>query len=310
MTRTAIVTGASGFIGTHLVRALVGEGWSVIAVKRPTAQIATELVGRVRQVSAELSDYGDLDSVVGPAPEGVLFHLAWDGLMGAAFKDHTGQLLNAARSVDAVAAAARMGCRRFVMVGSMNEYEILGLGEKVGVAPRWANTYAASKLAAEHIGKTVAHHQGIEFVTARLAMAYGPGNYSMMLPNVVLSQLLSGKTPQLVAGDGPYDLVYSDEIVGALLALAERGVDQRHYYVGHEKTRTFRELITEIRDIVAPGADLNFGAYPEDNAIDYSLIDREALRADTGYSCSADFRESIAQTARWVRAELLKESHG
>lgn len=302
MTPSAIVTGGNGFIGTHLIRQLCREGWDVTAVIRAGRALAPDLRDGVRVVHADMAEYARLDELTGPCEQAVVFHLAWDGLCGPVLQDHATQLANASHSADAVAAAARMGCARFVMVGSMNEYEILGLGERSGVRLRWANNYAASKLAAEHIGKTVASQVGIEFVTARLAMAYGPGNYSPMLPNVVLSQLISGQTPRLVEGRGEYDMVYVEEIVGALIAVAERGVDQRMYYVGHEQSRTFRQILEALRDAVAPGAELDFGAYPEENSIDYSLVDRSLLRVDTGYVCDADFAASVCTTADWLAA--------
>ena len=303
--RSAIVTGANGFIGTHLVRHLRDLGWSVTAVTRPERALADDLTGTVEHVEATFADYRSLHTRLGDREGAVLFHLAWDGLAGSALRDYATQLDNAKFATDLVAAAAEMSCRRVVMVGSVNEYEVLAIGDDTSAPLRWTNTYSASKLAAESIGKTVAQRAGLEFVTARPAMTYGPGNYSAMLPNVLLSQLLSGQTPQLITGDGSYDLVHVGEVVEALAAVADRGRDQGTYFVGHERDRTFRQIIQAMRDVVAPGAHLEFGAYPEDNALDFDRIDRAALRRDTEYACEADFAATVKETAVWIEQNLL-----
>jgi nucleoside-diphosphate-sugar epimerase len=77
--------------------------------------------------------------------------------------------------------------------------------------------------------------------------------------------------------------------VNAFYAMAESGVNMKTYYVGHQELKTFKEWFSEVRDIVKPGAEIAFGAYPTDNHIDYEHIDIQELTRDTGYRASSDF---------------------
>ena len=89
----------------------------------------------------------------------------------------------------------------------------------------------------------------------------------------------------------------------ALVAIGEKGKDQRTYYIGHRDVRTFEQLITGIGDIVNPEVELEFGSYKDSYNIDYSVIDVDALYNDTGFECKADFRESITKTMEWIKKQ-------
>ena len=57
-----------------------------------------------------------------------------------------------------------------------------------------------------------------------------------------------------------------------------------------------------MRDIIAPGVELKFGEYKDNQCIDYSKIDLDALYNDTGFECKADFTETMMRTAKWVKS--------
>ena len=146
------------------------------------------------------------------------------------------------------------------------------------------------------------YNLGIEYNIAFIPMPYGRRNYSRQLANVVIDSLNKGIAPKLVKGYNTYDLVYIDDLVEWLKAIAERGVNLRGYYVGHRTLKTFKEWMIKIRDVISPGTELKFGEYKDVQNIDYSLIDLDALYRDTGFVCNADFESSIRLTAGWVKS--------
>jgi len=104
-----------------------------------------------------------------------------------------------------------------------------------------------------------------------------------------------------VEGNNLYDLVYIQDIAEALFAIGEKGHDQKEYYVGHRKLKTFREWMIEIRDVIAPDVALKFGEYQDLQQIDYSQIDLDALYRDTGWECRYELKDRIAAAAQWVK---------
>jgi nucleoside-diphosphate-sugar epimerase len=120
--------------------------------------------------------------------------------------------------------------------------------------------------------------------------------------NVVINQLLKEESPKLIGGESLYDVIYIADIVDAFLAMSEKGVNNKSYYIGHRNLRTFKEIFTDIGNVVNPNVKLLFGAYSDASKMDYSRIDIDALYNDTGFEAKADFKESIVKTAEWLKS--------
>ena len=300
--KTAIVTGVSGFIGKAVAKKLLGQGIQVFGVCTKIESVS-DLMDNPQFIciQAAFEQYSLLLEKI-HEPVDVWFHFAFQGGFGSEkLRDYNLQLDNAKYTCTSVEIAAHLKVKKFIFASTVNELESLGYLNNGFVAPRFTCIYSAGKLATEIIGKTIAVHSGIDFISGLIAMPYGEQNYASSLPNVVMKQLNSGIIPQLIMGNNLYDLVYIDDVVDAFIAMASAGHPLKSYYVGHRSLRTFRELMETIRDTVAPKSDLNFGAYPDAPELDYSLIDLDALFRDTGFECHADFKESILKTARWLK---------
>jgi len=135
-------------------------------------------------------------------------------------------------------------------------------------------------------------------------MVYGEGNYSKMVPNVVMSSLIKGISPSLIKGDRLYDLVYVGDVVTGLLAISAKGKNLETYPIGHVNLVTFKELFTQVGKIVNPDVPMNFGAYPGDVEIDFSALNFEKTLEDTGFEASANFKDSVLSTTDWIKKHI------
>lgn len=301
--KTAIITGAGGFIGGAMTEKLLMRGVKVYGV-----DISDEALSRHKDsdrfipIIADFTKYENLHQQINDDID-VFYHFAWQGVFGAAFKDYNLQLSNAKHACVAMDQAVKIGCKKFVFAGTYNEFEIKNFLDAEEFQPRYTCIYSGAKTVAEIICKTLAFHNNIEYSAGLVAMAYGEGNRSMMLPNVVMTQLLRGETPKLIKGDNLYDLIYKDDIAEAFYCIGEKGRNLKSYYVGHRNLKTFREVMTELGAVVNPDIALRFGEYKDTDNKDYSKIDLDALYNDTGFECKADFKESIMKTAQWLKAE-------
>ena len=300
--KTAIVTGATGFIGKAMVNRLLADNVYVYAVCRnPERLNDLACFTNLKIVEASFDTYSVLRKIV-CQPVDSWFHLAFQGgFSGEALKNYALQLGNTQRLCESVELASRMEVHRFIFASTVNEIEALGHLVNGVVSPRNTCIYSAAKLAGEIMGKTIAFNNGMEFLSALIAMPYGEHNLARTLPNIVMEQINEQIPPKLIEGNNYYDLVYIDDIVQALSCIAEKGRNLQSYYVGHHTLRTFREIITELRDILNPNVSLRFGEYPDAPTLNYQLIDLNALYQDTGFECTADFRESILKTANWLK---------
>lgn len=296
-----IVTGATGFIGKALTVRLLQEGKTVYSVVKNDSKIdGLKQYGDLITIVASFKDYFNLHRLIKDDDIDVFYHFAWEGVFGDAFRDYELQLNNAHYACDAIMAAIKLKCKKFVFAGTLNEYEIKKYLNMNSIEPRYTCIYATCKLASEMICKTLAFNCGIEYSAGLIAMTYGEGNKSKVLPNVIIKKFINNETPKLVTGNNKYDLIYIDDVVNAFVLIGEKGVNQKSYYVGHRKIKTFKEIVTDVKNIINPNMELVFGEYEDTLDMDYSLIDLDALYNDTGFECKADFKESILKTAEWV----------
>lgn len=301
--KKVVVTGACGFIGGALTKKLLSSGVQVYGV-----DINAESLEKMKQygdfipVVADFSCYDKLPEMIKDDEIDVFYHFALKGgLESAAVRDYDLQLSNAKFACDALVLAKALNCQKFVFAGTANEFEIKTFINSEDFVPRYTCVYSAAKMAAELICKTYACNIGINYSAGLISLAYGEGNRSKQLINIVINQLIHNVSPKLIEGNNLYDLIYIDDIVDAFVAIGEKGRNMRSYYVGHRQLKTFKEILTEIGDTLNPNVDLLFGAFKDSSNLDYSLVDLNALYNDAGFECRSDFKESILKTAEWVK---------
>ena len=302
MMNTVVVTGAGGFIGGALTEKLLQNGVKVYGV-----DISEKMLERHTDkanfipVVADFSQYHMLSQMIADKNVDVFYHLAWQGVFGEAFKNYELQLNNAKYACDTIMQAIKIGADKFVFAGTYNEFEINNIIFSEKAEPRYTCIYSSSKFAADMICKTIAAQNKISYNAGLVAMAYGEGNKSQMLANTLIRSFNNNLRPKLIDGYNLYDFVYIDDITDAYIAIGDKGKNLKSYYIGHRKLKTFREWVNEIKDILSPEMELVFGEYKDNQSIDYSKIDIDALYRDTGFECTSDFKESILKTAEWLK---------
>ena len=300
--KKVVITGATGFIGKKLTIELLNKGVVVYGIGR-NQQVLDELAENLNfhPVKAEFEDYSIIDKKIDERGFDVFFHIVHLGVNGANKSDYRIQLMNTTISCDAVISASRLGCKRFVYAGSVDEYESCLKPDSPFVAPSHSRIYGITKFASENIGKVISRENNIEYVTALLSLTYGEGNKTAILPNTIIRNAERNHPIKLISGNSLFDMNYVDETVGGLIAIAERGHNLESYYVGHHDLLTFRETVKKICEVIGAQSELLFGEYPDpDYNIDYSSINKEKLYIDTGYKCKADFSESLLRTKNWL----------
>lgn len=285
-----------------MVRRLLESGHDVVAmdVNEPVApekSIGSELI----TMAASFDDYVSLSDSLEERDVRSVIHLAWAAPYGDGFSDARLQMKNIHAALDLIESCARADVEKFVFVSTANQFEVTRLVLEEAPSLRPTSVYGTCKLMADLLLKQKAQELGIEYCAGSLAMVYGPGDRSNKLPNVVASQLVAGRSPRLIEGDGDYDLVYIDDAVEALMRILDSGVSSKTYYVGHRDLKTFRWWMECMGEAVAPDVELRFGEFPDLGGIDYRYVDLEALHRDTGFECGADVSMSFWATADWIR---------
>lgn len=301
--KKVVVTGAGGFIGKALTKRLLELGYLVYAISRMPNELADIASDNLISVTCDFSHYCELSEKISANIDWFI-HFAWTGVSGSEGKSLVAQVENIKASAVAMEQAKLMGTKKFLFTGSSYQYRMESMineGEEVFLRK---NLYGLAKEAGTNLLYAAALENGIEFNSVLFTNVFGVGDRSKRSTNMMIGKLLAGKQLDLISGEHFHDWVYIEDAINGILAVLEKGVNGKNYYIGHRKLETFRDIIIRVRDVVAPMAELNFGNYDDKAYIDYSKIDLEQLYQDTGFECSTNFSEGIRQTAEWIKEQL------
>jgi len=218
-----LVTGASGFLGSHLVSALLERNHIVTVLLRPDSDPVRlrDNMHQVRVLYGSLEYLNRLDEGLTQEPVDAVFHLAWSGVTGD-FRNHTAPAMrNVIGSLQLWELLRQHNCKTFIGVGSQAEYGPYAqvLTENLSANPE--TVYGASKLALCQILKQFCVSVEMRFVWLRLLSLFGPADDERHMVPSLIGALLHGDKPALTACEQVWDYLYVSDAAAALCAVLE-----------------------------------------------------------------------------------------
>lgn len=284
-----IITGATGFIGTALCKEMINNGHSVTAIVRPNSQKIGKLDNKVSIVELALDE---LDKLGGDYD--LFYHLAWNGSSGADRNDFDIQNSNIKYTAEAIKAAKRCRCKKFIGAGSQAEYGVVhGICKEDSTVPNPFMMYGAAKLSSYHIGKVLADQLGISFVWPRIYSVYGVGENDGTLISYLIKTLKYGETAELSSCENMWDFMYITDCVRALRMLGESEKADGIYNVSAGKSRLLKEFVKEIKDIIDSDGKVNFGIKKVDKKRTFWLEPDVSRLRSIGFRCKIRFNKGI-----------------
>jgi nucleoside-diphosphate-sugar epimerase len=260
--KRAVVSGATGFIGYHLLNELLKHNVEVTALCLPGDPSIARLPGGVDIVYCGMDDYPTLASVyTGGAPD-VFYHLAWEGATGQGRADETLQTKNAARTLEAIKAAKELGCAQFVAAGTVYE----NFCEQISAANAFRNAsyYILSKRYARDMGRQLALRLGIKFCWCTFCHPAGRYMKPEQLLAYTVKGLLSGEPPIFGAAEEPFDIIAVEDLAAGLYLAGVKPPEGTDCYIGSGKPRILRDYLIETRAVLNSGTPIIFGGKPDD----------------------------------------------
>ena len=296
--QTIVVTGANGFIGTHLCRRLSELGAEVHGTYRTRIPANLPVF---RWWQADLANTAQVKQIIGEAKPDVIFHLA-SHVKGAPDLEHVLPTFhsNLESTVNILTVATQSNCRRVILTGSLAEPDFEN-GEKFPVAP-----YAAAKWASSGYARMFHALYKTPVVIARVFMVYGPAQIDLtkLLPYATLS-MLQGKRPRISSGGRLVDWIYVSDVVNGFLALAgTRGIDGSTVDLGSGSLISIRELLSELASVIGDGASAEFGALADRPMEPTRIADIGNSSAKIGWSPQVMLKDGLRRTVEWYRREL------
>lgn len=302
--KTAIVTGANGFVGGAVVRELLAHDYEIYALDREGFSNNLPEDARVHFVPCDLAEMNTLTGKLPQQSYDVFYHFAWVGSAGSARADTKLQLQNAQWTVDSLRVAKELGCKRFLCAGSIMEHETMAAAYTQGNKPGLGYIYGGGKLIAHVMCMSVAAEIGIDLIWPEITNAYGVGERSPRMINTTIQKCIRGEVPQFTAGTQNYDFVYIDDVARAFRLIGENGKPFHEYLIGSSTARPLKEFLLEMQASIAPELEFQFGDIPF-TGIDLPLskFDCSQTERDTGFRAQVSFAEGCKRTMEWWKEQ-------
>jgi nucleoside-diphosphate-sugar epimerase len=302
-----LLTGATGFIGSHVARLLVRNGCAVYAVIRPgsdTWRIA-DVMPSLRAVNCDLLSASDVDANLRTIRPDVCVHLAWGGMPGKAATglenlDSLGASLNLARSL------ADLGCQKILAAGTCFEYDTDQgrLSETSPTRPR--GLYGASKLALYNVLGQMAGDFNMRCAWLRFFYLYGPfEDERRLVPSVILS-LLSNRKAKVTPGEQVRDYLHVEDAAAAVWDVLDSDLAGA-INVGSGAPVTVREMVSTLGALLGRTELIALGGLPYrdgDPMCVYS--DSGRLTEGTAWKPRFDLERGLRQTVEWWQGRVSR----
>lgn len=305
VTRRVLVTGASGFIGSHCLPPLRERGYEVHAVRSPAPSgNATAPAVGPEWHEADLLDPASASALLDAVRPTHLLHLAWFVVPGEVISSPVNYAW-LERSVGLLRAFVEGGGSRAVLCGSAYEYDWrygYCSEELTPLAP--TTVYGACKQALFTIATSIVREAGVSLAWPRPFFMYGPREHPNRLVAAVARAMLTGEPARTSHGRQIRDYLHVQDVADAIVAVLD-GDLTGPVNIGSGVPVTLREIVVRLGSITGRPELLELDAIPA-RANDAALVvaDPKRLAEEVGWRPRFDLQAGLEHTVDWWRAEL------
>ncbi|MCA2655372.1 NAD(P)-dependent oxidoreductase [Microcystis sp. M061S2] len=300
-----LITGASGFVGSHVARLLVAEGCEVYALVRESSNRwrIRDILPSMYLRQSDLVAFENVNTYLQEIKPELCIHLAWYAVPG--------KYLNSQENLDSIQASinllsqlAELGCKRFVGIGTCFEYDLsLGyLSESSLTKP--ITLYAATKVALSTILQQFAQITEMEIAWIRLFYQYGPMEDEQRLIPSVISSLLRDEVVKTTKGEQIRDFLHIEDVASAIWAVAKSNVSGV-VNVGSGQPVTVGQIALELGNLLGKPDLIHLGALPyRPNDPMFICANNELLRKKTDWTPKYNLTTGLKNTIEWYKVHL------
>ncbi len=307
-----VVAGANGFIGSHLVRRLVGLGARVHAIARANGEAwrLRGIEGDYRFIESDIGDAAQVKAIFSEVSPAVTFNAAAYGVMHGDQDVVRAIDTNLKGGIHLLEAARSMPCHRFVHLGTRYESFKYLRPVRESDPQRPQGIYGITKSAGQMALETLAREKEATLRTAVLFGVYGPTESARKFVPHAITSMLRGVPLEVTGCEQVRNYTYVEDVAEALLQLAEvetPGVLTVN--IGARKSVTLRELIGCIEKVIGCPSDVRFGAVAYRTDEIWRMVpDLRLCRQVLHWAPRLSLMEGMSRTVEWYRNNAGFES--
>ncbi len=300
MSKTVLVTGATGFIGRHALQPLLDRGYDVHAISN---QQSPPAIAGVTWHKADLLSPGGAQAALDVAKPSHLLHLAWYVVPGKLITSPENFAWVDA-SLDLVRRFAEAGGKRVTVCGSGYEYDwSYGYCDEVRTPSNPDTIYGSCKQALNLLLQSYAAQNGLSVGWGRVFFLYGPHEHPDRLVSSVIRKVLAGTPAPSSHGRQVRDYMHVQDVADGLVALLDSDA-KGAFNVCSNQAVTIREIVMTIGRILERPELIQIGALPA-RANDLPLVvgDNARMLAATGWSSAWELEPGLKHTIDWWKEQ-------
>jgi len=299
-----LVTGATGFIGSHLARWLLRQGQSIAVLIRPGSDMwrIRDVLPATTVIHSDLWRVAEIADQMHTFRPEVIFHLAWQGGNSSKFQNDPAQVFsNVLGSLTLVRLAKDAGVQRWIGFGTSAEYGRYDTPVSENQIPTPTTMYGRAKYSTCLLTEKLCEQYGIAFVWIRPFWLYGPYDDPGRMIPYVIAAFLRGEEPALTWGEQQWDYLYIRDAVEAIWLLAT-GEQTGVFNLGVGQVYLIRTIVECIRDLIDPKLTLGLGRVPYGvRQVMRMQADISKLQKATGWMPRTTLENGLKQTVEWQR---------
>lgn len=295
------VTGATGGIGTFVVKELLRQGFEVAGLTRNQEK---QLPQGAQAITGDLMDIWAFESQLTQFKPDTIVHLGWLGV-DQKEKSNPGQIHNLQATVDLLKLGHKVGVRNFIGMGSESEYGVHNkkIDESAAVMP--LSKYAIAKLATGLMAEKICHDHNMNFVWLRLFSSYGPGDRPGSLMSLLIKTLLADQPMNLSKCEQVWDYVHVQDIASLIATISKDIKVSGFYNLGGNQAQPIKNVVLKIAELINKNAVLNFGAIPYGPTQNMHLeADTSKLKKVYGWEPKISLEQGLTETVQWHKDHL------
>ncbi|HEX9277125.1 MAG TPA: NAD(P)-dependent oxidoreductase [Casimicrobiaceae bacterium] len=310
-----IVTGANGFIGAEVVKALAARGDEVVGFDIVVGPVLRALQNRhanLHVVPGEITEWHHVAKLIRDVkPDAIVHCAAIVGVIASADAPFATMRVNVEGSLNLFESMRLFGVKRVVNISTEEVYGNFNADRITEDHPCFpVMPYGISKFAVEQLGRDYRRNHGIDAINVRTCWVYGPGLPRARVPKTLIDAALEGR-PLHVASGGDFrvDHVYIDDLVAGILATLDK-LEHRFdvYHLSSGEAPSLFEIVDIVRELV-PGCDVSIGPgqYLFGDRIQVvrkGALDTSRSRGELGYVPQFPIRKGLAAYIAARRAEV------
>lgn len=297
-----IITGPTGAIGIALINKCISEGIYVSAVCHKGSKRITDVPKSeyVDIVECNLDEMCNLPDLLPDRDYDTFIHLAWDCTFGESRNNVDAQITNIRYTIDAVEAAHKLGCGRFIGAGSQAEYGRVDKALTADTPTFPENGYGIAKLCAGQLSRLRCEQLGIDHIWTRILSVYGPCDGQNTLVSSLVRRIREHEHVACTPGTQIWDYIYSADAAEAIFLLMQKGIPGKTYVLGSGEAHPLKEYIEKIKNAIDTEAEIGYGEIQFGPLqVMHLEADISDLRNDTGFEPKVSFEEGIDKLLSW-----------